>query len=419
MMAFRAQCSLLRGVFFVEKEWRLFRLGNTKLSGLFLLWIGAAISIAEIVTGTLIAPLGWQVGLMAIILGHVIGCFVFLLPAGYLSAQQNRTAIKATKTVFGEAGVTLFSLLNAVQLLGWTAVMIVNAQLAMNGIAKTLFHYQSVVVMSVIVAIMIVIWLLMNHNWLFKINNIIVVLLAIGMVLILFTIIGEGRLKAGANLAPISFGSAVELNVTMALSWLPLIGDYTQHTDRPFKTSLASVSGYFIGSIAMFALGLFTVILTGQSDFTTVLSHSSMGLVALLIIVFSTVTTTFMDAYSAATNVANLVKTKRVNVIAIVITVLGLLIALFVSMAYYQNFLYAIGAVFTPLFAILFVSVFWMHQRLSITLNFVWWVIGVVGYSWLQRLDFFLGTTFFLLLVLSIGLYLTSLVAPKYPLIED
>lgn len=394
-------------------------MGNTKPSGLFLLWMGAAISIAEIVTGTLIAPLGWKNGLLAIIIGHIIGCFVFLLPAGYLSARQNRTAIQATKTVFGQQGVWLFSLLNALQLLGWTAVMIVNAQKAMNGLSKVLFNYHSVFVMSLIVAVLIVVWLLMDHEWLFKVNNVIVVLLAIGMLLMLWTIIKEGRLQNSANLAPLSFGSAVELNVTMALSWLPLIGDYTQHTDQPFRTSMASVCGYFIASVAMFSLGLFTVILTGQSDFTAVLSHSSMGMIALLVIVFSTVTTTFMDAYSAATNIANVVKTKSVNLIAVGVTILGLLIALFVSMSYYQSFLSAIGAVFTPLFAILFVSVFLMHQRLSLPLNFIWWLIGVVGYSWLQRLDFFLGTTFFLLLVLGLGVYLTGLVTKKYPLMTD
>lgn len=393
-------------------------MGNTKMSGLFLLWAGAAISIAEIVTGTLVAPLGWLEGLSAILLGHLIGCFVFLLPAGYLSAKQDQTAIQATNTVFGSAGVGLFSILNAVQLLGWTAVMIVNAQQAMNGIAKTLFHYQSAVVMSLIVAVLIIVWLLMDHEWLFKINNAIVVLLALGMIMILWTIVAHGGSHSTSNLAPMSFGSAVELSVTMALSWLPLIGDYTQHTEKPFQASLASVSGYFIASFGMFALGMFTVILTGESNFTVALSQTKLGIIALFIIVFSTVTTTFMDAYSAATNIANLVKTKRVNLIAIVVTLLGLLIALGVSMTYYENFLYAIGAVFAPLFAILFVSVFFLHARLAVWLNFVWWLIGVVGYSWLQKLDFFLGTTFFLLLLLGVGVYLTSLVAKKYPLLD-
>ena len=36
----------------------------------FLLWLGAAISIAEILTGTLMAPLGLTRGLAAIVLGH-------------------------------------------------------------------------------------------------------------------------------------------------------------------------------------------------------------------------------------------------------------------------------------------------------------------------------------------------------------
>ena len=41
-----------------------------------LIWFGAGVSIAEILTGTYLAPLGFEKGLMAIILGHLIGCFV-------------------------------------------------------------------------------------------------------------------------------------------------------------------------------------------------------------------------------------------------------------------------------------------------------------------------------------------------------
>ena len=39
-----------------------------------LIWFGAGVSIAEILTGTYLAPLGFQKGLAAIIVGHVIGC---------------------------------------------------------------------------------------------------------------------------------------------------------------------------------------------------------------------------------------------------------------------------------------------------------------------------------------------------------
>lgn len=331
-------------------------MGNTKLSGLFLLWLGASISIAEIVTGTLVAPLGWIYGPIAIITGHLIGCILFLLPAGYISAQRHQTAIQATEMSFGKLGVGLFSILNALQLLGWTAVMIVNAQLAMNAINQRLFNFKSPILMSSIVAILIIIWLLLKHDWLFRVNNFIVILLAIGSIILLFTVITSGQIAPHANLVAISFGGAVELSVTMALSWLPLIGDYTTTTSKPFLTSLASVAGYFIGSCVMFLIGMASVLITKSTDFTTVLSHSNLGLIALLIIVFSTVTTTFMDAYSAATNINNLTHFGKVGIWGSAITVLGLVIALTVSLSYYQNFLYAIGAVFTPLFTIVFVS---------------------------------------------------------------
>jgi purine-cytosine permease-like protein len=43
-----------------------------------LIWFGAAASIAEIMTGSLIAPLGFTKGLTAILLGHLIGAYFFI-----------------------------------------------------------------------------------------------------------------------------------------------------------------------------------------------------------------------------------------------------------------------------------------------------------------------------------------------------
>src|SRR4030067_1293163 len=45
----------------------------------FLLWAGAAVSLAEIWAGGLIAPLGLGLGLWAILLGHLIGNTPFAL----------------------------------------------------------------------------------------------------------------------------------------------------------------------------------------------------------------------------------------------------------------------------------------------------------------------------------------------------
>ena len=41
-----------------------------------LIWFGAGVSIAEILTGTYLAPLGFGKGILAILVGHVIGCIL-------------------------------------------------------------------------------------------------------------------------------------------------------------------------------------------------------------------------------------------------------------------------------------------------------------------------------------------------------
>ena len=68
------------------------------------------------------APLGWQQGLIAIVVGHFIGGSMFSVLV--TSAQNQKSAMQTVQISFGEKGSALFSLLNAMQLMGWTAVMI-------------------------------------------------------------------------------------------------------------------------------------------------------------------------------------------------------------------------------------------------------------------------------------------------------
>ena len=54
-----------------------------------LIWFGAAVSLAEILTGTYFAPLGFSRGLLAILVGHVIGCLM-LFCAGVIGDVYKR-----------------------------------------------------------------------------------------------------------------------------------------------------------------------------------------------------------------------------------------------------------------------------------------------------------------------------------------
>ena len=76
-----------------------------------LIWFGAGVSLAEILTGTAFAPLGMGKGLLAILIGHVIGCGMMLL-AGLIGGRTGRSAMETVKMSFGQKGGLLFALLN-------------------------------------------------------------------------------------------------------------------------------------------------------------------------------------------------------------------------------------------------------------------------------------------------------------------
>ena len=68
---------------------------NEKKTSVFsngLIWFGAGVSIAEILTGTYFAPLGFGKAMAAILLGHLIGGLM-MFAAGMIGARERRSAM--------------------------------------------------------------------------------------------------------------------------------------------------------------------------------------------------------------------------------------------------------------------------------------------------------------------------------------
>ena len=62
----------------------------------------------RIFTGTLFAPLGFEQGVIAILLGHIIGGFLFFL-AGLIGANTRRSAMETVRIGFGRQGASGFA----------------------------------------------------------------------------------------------------------------------------------------------------------------------------------------------------------------------------------------------------------------------------------------------------------------------
>ena len=202
-----------------------------------LIWFGAGVSLAEILTGTYFASLGFSTGLLAIIIGHIIGCGMMFF-AGFIGGKTRKSAMETVKMSFGSTGALLFAVLNILQLVGWTAIMIYDGSLAAAGI----FNIANWV-WPVIIGGLIIIWILVGIENLGKINTVAMAALFILTLVLSFIIFGHGSLKPVAN-DGLTFGAAVELAVAMPLSWLPLISDYTREAKEPTKATWASVIVY-------------------------------------------------------------------------------------------------------------------------------------------------------------------------------
>lgn len=374
---------------------------NAKLGfwTLSFLWIGAAVSIAEILTGGLIAPLGFKTGIIVILLGHLIGTTLLVL-GGVIGFREKVPAITSTNISFGVYGTYLFSILNILQLIGWTAVMMRAAATSINIIIKSLWSFDNVLIAIMFIAVLTGLWIWFGREGMKKLNNAAVILLLALTVVLATVIFKDKSIFSKVGHGSISFGGALELNVVMPLSWIPLISDYTRFAKSEKVANLGSFLGYFLGSSWMFIIGLGAAIVSNNPDPSAMMLASNLGIAALGIVILSTVTTTFLDVYSAGVSFLNIMPKLNEKNIGIVMTVIGALVAIVFPMENYEGFLYAIGSVFAPLFAILITDYFVIKKNTKvqdhILLNWgaiLIWIIGVVLYYSFIKFDFVVGAT--------------------------
>ena len=367
---------------------------NEKRTSIFengLIWFGAGVSLAEILTGTYFAPLGFGKGVLAIIIGHIIGCTMLFL-AGVIGGKTRRSAMETVKMSFGEKGGVFFSFLNVLQLVGWTAIMIYDGALAANGVLHT-----GRWVWCLVIGALIILWIVIGITNLGKINTVAMAALFILTLVLSRVIFGDGSV-AGADGDAMTFGAAVELSVAMPLSWLPLISDYTREAKEPVKATAVSAVVYGVVSCWMYVIGMNAAIYTGESDIANIMVKAGLGIAGLLIIVFSTVTTTFLDAYSAGISSESVFSKINGKYAAIVVTVIGMIGAIVYPMDNITDFLYLIGSVFAPMIAIQIADFFILKRKDSLevsldVMNGVIWVIGFILYRILMNVDIPLGNT--------------------------
>jgi putative hydroxymethylpyrimidine transporter CytX len=345
--------------------------GERNLGGVdyFLLWAGVAISLAEIWAGGFLAPMGFWLGFWAIIIGHVIGN-TFMALGGVIGSEYGIMSMVSVRPSFGIRGSNLAAVLNIIQLIGWASIMLIIGGRAGAMLGKPIGgilasnHFWIVAI-----GIGTLIWALYTGRSVWKImqKSAVVALLLIVILMTWVSIreFGSGVLNVKPTVMPFMIG--LDLVIAMPISWMPLVSDYSRFSKKTLPAFWNTWWGYFLISSWMYVLGLMATLVTGETDpgalILQIMGRIGLAIPALILVVFSTITSDFPDVYSATCSMLNISRKISAKTLMWIAGILSILVALVFPMEQYENFLFFIGAMFVPLFGVVLTDYFLIRKR--------------------------------------------------------
>ena len=331
------------------------------------------------VVGVLLVTLGlgFREGVLAILLGNLIGALPVAL-AATIGPATGLPQMEASRRVLGRAGIRLPSFLNWMYCVGWDAVNNVPAAtalialLALAGAAPPFW-----LALGVLAGVQMAASIYGHH-----------VVQALqkylgGLLLAVFTVIGVLGLRGGdlpgggvpQAAHPVSlptFLLATAILASFNLSWASYSSDYTRYlpadTSRPRIVRLA-LAGLLLSAVPFQLLGLITAAGIGEATPTAVIAHLQhtaglLGPVVLAAIALSSITgNSFNDNTASYSLISAGIRVPRV-LAAIVTATLGYVIAVFGAGRYAE--LYT---------SYLVVTLYWIAPWIGIVLA-DWYLIG-------------------------------------------
>ncbi len=406
---------------------------------IFAIWLGAGISIAEFWAGALLTPaLPFLNAILVIIIGHLIGNLIMALIA-IPGQQTGLPTMVLARASLGIKGSFLPSWLNYLQLIGWTAIMLIVGAKAMEAI----FGYYRLWI--VFLGILVTLWAFVSPTiWkkLEKISAVLLLALSLWLTYVTLTKFSIKEIFGYKATHNIGVMLALDLVIAMPLSWAPLVADYARFGKKKDIAFWGTFTGYFISSSLFYMIGSLTNATIGEGDPISIIASYGLGIPAMLIIIFSTATTTFLDVYSAAITFKNIKPKMDARKQIVFVGILGILLALFLPMEKYESFLLLIGGAFVSLTAIMIAdyfvakrkydanellkekSIYWYRNGYNVkalmiwAIGFIFYILlafeGLLGYTipFFSPFGYFIGSSIPTFL-LVFDLYLLSMLNEK------
>jgi len=310
-----------------------------------------------------VAPLSLVAAFTAVVLGTALG--TLLLAASALAgAQTGAPAMVLLRGLFGTRVSFLATVLNLLQCLGWAIFELVVIAAAAEQLFPSHVRWPYVIAAGVLTTVMA----LRPLGAVRALRRYALVAVVVATVY-LFAQLLRHPVVSLTNGSWSGFWLAADVVIAVAVSFAPLAADYSRHSRSGRAAFLGSFLGYTVTQIAYYTLGLlaFATVVSSQGDTQTSLFAAflavPLGWLPFGVLVLRELDESFTNVYSTVVSIQNLRPLSDRRVLAIVIGSLATVLALVLQIADYQSFLYLLGSVFVPLFAVFAVDYFAMGGR--------------------------------------------------------
>lgn len=346
--------------------------------GLAVLWGDLSVGLLVLVAGSLLVPaLGLRDAIIATVVGSIIGA-TLLAVAGRVGSDTGVPTMVALRPSLGIRGSYLASVLNIAQLIGWAGLEIIIMSQAAGQITNYYIDFEGYYLWLAAFAAIGTAFAVggpavVVRQFLQRFGVWIVIAATAWLSYRLFSkysvqdIWGDG----GAGGFP-NFWQGVDIAVSLPVSWLPLVADYSRYARRSGDAAWGTFFGYAIGNIWFFALGAGYVLVLGSdaapvdaSNVIPALVDSllplALGWMFLLVILADETDNAFANIYSTAVSLQNLVRLPQ-KVLALAVGIAAFVFAASFDLLGYEDFLLLIGGVFVSLFGVLIADYFFAHR---------------------------------------------------------
>lgn len=247
------------------------------------------------------------------------------------------------------------TVLNTVQMLGWSTFEVVTIATAAGQLVPSVPRWVFVVAIGLLTTLLALRPL--GTVRVLRRYVTVAMVLAVGYLLVqLLRAPQPGLTEGGWS----GFSIGVDTALAVAVSWVPVAADYTRHSRTVRAAAAAPLIGFSISQVACYALGLLALLtVAGDPDrvFSSFLAVPLGGL-AFAILVLRELDQSFTSVYSTTVSLQNLRPRWDRRVISVAIGLVVTLAALNLDIYGYASFLSLIGSLFVPMFAVLVVDYF-------------------------------------------------------------